>query len=665
MIETALKLLNGTEIFKEKLPAIIEVFVEFYGEENRSYIEERLNSIIPICFNKPEEKKYIIQKAEEAIQNRLYESFFQKYNLENNYENSTFYFPYNLGVKGFSLMEKYEEYKKRTSMSQEDKYNETVASVMYELKTRCNFPHSFEYIKSKMGTPALDEFLRKVPQYMRPHLESVLVNIKDFVDIDEERMKKQVVDKLSTRYPEINMSNFDEYYQNRENNFLKDLDSMLEDFVSMRTEFTEVTKPLSKYKEYCSKCDILEEEIEEKALLKTILDMQEHFPKEEIDRLKSLIEKGKKVNLYDFPTLNQYFSSKLGFISPVACFSSENDKILRDNTEDWRINSIKYDRIRYFKNKGIDKGDNYDDYANSPECQAIAPSPLLVDKVIEAKEVAKEQAKIEFYQSLPDYKSSCDFIRQCGITEPDHGFDENTYENTLMCICPNIVSDESGVRLAPIGAFRLDINKVDALDAYIMHELNHVYELDFIKNDENVTEYRCGWDFITHPKNQTREITLKENKTKRNYELFNEIINELISQDIASLMQQHGIYLFSSEDNYRISNKTSYESTMFIIRDFYKLYHKDILESRRSGDMSKLFAKVGENNFNELNGLFAIFNEHFAGMKIYTMLRELNEGKDTERTRIYHGIIEKRDAIIARMIEQTKEYELNQGQSLS
>lgn len=660
MIEDSLKLLNGDETFISKLPAIIEVFVQFYGEENRSYIEERFNSIIPICFNKPEEKRYIIQEVQDKVKERLYESFTQKYGLTK--DNISKYLPYTLDSRCYTILEKYEEYKQRREMPSQAKYEDSKKDFMDTLSGRYKYPYPFEHIKSK-SPEELEKFLNKLPEYLQYQLKSLLST--PYVDWQEERLKEQIIKLLQEQFPEITPENFEEMYANRSNNCLSNLDNQLEDFISLRAEYREALAPFKPYIEYVEKCKLLEKEISEKHFVNLILEYKDYLPEEEVQELCRQRDNNERLSFYKMPTIDGYFNSDLSFKTDIESFSRENEQILKNSApDDWRLSSIRYDRIRFYKKQGINLGDDYEAYEQDPRCAEVRPPVDLVHRIVEAKKAREEQAKIEFYESLPDFKLVNERIRQAGITHEQPGFDPNTYENTLMCICPNTKEVDGVVSLAPLGVFRLTISHIDTLDAYIMHELNHVYELDLIEDTPTYTKYTSGWDIIVEPKHNDRAVTLEKNEEKRGYELFNEIINELISQDLSELLHQNGVYLFSSPENAKIKNKTSYEGTFFIIRDFYKMYHDEIIASRRSNNMEVLFKKVGEDNFNELNNLFHIFNEHFSGMKIYNVLSQLKDGKDTELTRIYNSIVEKRDIIMAKMIEHTKEYELSQTEGL-
>lgn len=660
MIEESLRLLNGNETFINKLPAIIEVFVQFYGEESRSHIEESFNSIIPICFNKPKEKEYIIQRVQDKVRKLLYEPFILKYGLTK--DNQSKYLPFALDKKCFTIPEKYEEYKERRDMSSEAKFEESKKEFMTILSGRYRYPHSFDHIKSK-SSEELEVFMNKLPEYLRYQLQSLLTT--PFVDWKEQSLKEQVIKLLQGEFPEITLENFDEMYANRNNNCLSNLDNQLADFQAIRREYQQTMDPFQPFIEYVEKCKILEQEISEKHFINLILEYKDYLPESEVQELCRQRDNNERLYLYKMPVIESYFNSSLSFTPDIASFSSENESILKTSEPDnWRLSSIRYDRIRFYKRQGIDHGDDFDAYEQDPRCAEVRPSTELADRIVADKKSREEQARIEYYESLPDFKMDNERIRQAGITNDEPGYDPNTYENTVMCICPNTKEVDGVVSLAPLGIFRLTESSLDTLDSFIMHELNHVYELDLIEDTPEYTKYSCGWEVIIVPKHQDKITTLEKDEEKRDYELFNEIINELISQDISELLHENDIYLFSSPENSKIKNKTSYEGTIFIIRDFYKMYHDDIIASRRGNNMEPLFKKVGEDNFNELNSLFHTFYEHFSGMKIYNVLSQLKDGKDTELTRIYQSIVEKRDIIMAKMIEHTKEYELSQTEGL-
>ena len=78
MNSTLYKMLDPTNTIEQSLPAIIEAFVLFYGEENRAYIEEKFSNTIMIGYGVPDKLRSILSKVNENITEELIENFFNK-----------------------------------------------------------------------------------------------------------------------------------------------------------------------------------------------------------------------------------------------------------------------------------------------------------------------------------------------------------------------------------------------------------------------------------------------------------------------------------------------------------------------------------------------------------------------------------------------------------
>ena len=84
-------------------------------------------------------------------------------------------------------------------------------------------------------------------------------------------------------------------------------------------------------------------------------------------------------------------------------------------------------------------------------------------------------------------------------------------------------------------------------------------------------------------------------------------------------------------------------------KDFYYEFKDAIIKSRKNGNIQVIFNEVGKNNFDNLNSLFAIYNEHFGGMKFYNLVSSLNSNQETEQTKIYYDLVKQRDEILKNM----------------
>ena len=114
-------------------------------------------------------------------------------------------------------------------------------------------------------------------------------------------------------------------------------------------------------------------------------------------------------------------------------------------------------------------------------------------------------------------------------------------------------------------------------------------------------------------------------------------------------MYQKGNYVFGNPHEHKIYNSTSYDSSSFLAKDFYHEFKDAIIKSRRNGNIQIILNEVGKDNFDDLNSLFAIFNEHFGGMKFYNLVSSLNSNQETEQTKIYYDLVKQRDEILKNM----------------
>ena len=184
-----------------------------------------------------------------------------------------------------------------------------------------------------------------------------------------------------------------------------------------------------------------------------------------------------------------------------------------------------------------------------------------------------------------------------------------------------------------------------------------------MKNIEGNKYYGiCGWDIVDGEySNKSPDIvSLEDRKTKREYELFNEIINELISQEITEILFSLNGYIFNTKEDAKIKGGTSYENSLFLVKEFYNTYKKEIIESRRTGDMTELFNVVGKENFESLNKLFHEFYESFPGMSFYSLVQSINKKEETEQTKKFYELVDKRNEILKSM----EEYSQNKGYTL-
>lgn len=297
------------------------------------------------------------------------------------------------------------------------------------------------------------------------------------------------------------------------------------------------------------------------------------------------------------------------------------------------------DRIKYFKKIGIDLGDNYNDYVNNVECKKICSKQEVIDYIIKKREYFVNAFNKEFYESLPRYQKTQNSI---DLLLDREVFTYDTYQNPITCVSPNIKLENGLYKEQNLVLINVNAND-EYLDKNIIHEFNHLLELNLNSVSENTCQMICGWDLLDNN---------VQKQGKRNYELFNEIVNETIAQEISELMHQQGIFIFNSKEDFRDFGGTNYQKSYCIVKELLENYKSKIIESRRNGKIEIIFDAIGKENFESLNVLVNEFNNTFPNSEYYTLMDDLSEQKDTILTRKYNEIMKQKDIIY----EQIKVY---------
>ena len=86
------KILNANSALNNMLPQIIEVFVDYYGEENRAHIETLFNNAILIGYQDEFELSNIIRDIQEEESKRLIKEILKDFNLPDDEVTANKYF---------------------------------------------------------------------------------------------------------------------------------------------------------------------------------------------------------------------------------------------------------------------------------------------------------------------------------------------------------------------------------------------------------------------------------------------------------------------------------------------------------------------------------------------------------------------------------------------
>ena len=344
----------------------------------------------------------------------------------------------------------------------------------------------------------------------------------------------------------------------------------------------------------------------------------------------------------------------------ISAFTSESENMLSDPlTNKWRVDSIKSDRVRYYNKKGINLGDEYELYLHDERCQKITPSHEFADQVIKKLESLRKAFVEELTLSMPHIAREKQRIESANLVSSDNEFLTNVICSGT-CIVPNCIKQDGGYVLKPVSLINAN-NDVEAFDCALIHECNHLYELCLTGNDANKIHSVCGWDSVDIDIKGEEEVHHTLERPKRQYEMLNEAINELIAQDICRLMHESGTYFIGDESVCVNSSRSSYSKLFFLVREFYREFKDAILLSRRSGDLTPLFNEVGKENFEMLNELAYEYENTFSGLKIYKVISELHDGIESEDTLYHKNCVTRKDEILAKM----REHKLQNSPNLS
>lgn len=319
----------------------------------------------------------------------------------------------------------------------------------------------------------------------------------------------------------------------------------------------------------------------------SLLNSKDAFKKELLD-----IEE-KMVNYY-----NKELLSKFPNINPELLF--ENNCFLdyglmeyfRDDVSD---SSNVDKRIKYFKTIGIDLGDNYQNYLENAEALSKIPSK----KVLNDLESVKNKLEKQYISSLNSIASSYHkmveyFQKENFIIDPNRIRDivNDTDPSTLVVMQNN--------KVVPIVFMDTFESEATFGDRGFIHELNHCLSLKVLNIGNKTFNYQMG--FISFFGETTKDIYDPQLESELDSsDLFNEIINDLISIDVLNIAKKENFSIIS--DNYEHS---LYETYFPIIKPFY-LAFKDAIKRFYITNEFKPFKK--EVNKKKLDKLIKVLDK--------------------------------------------------------
>ena len=631
--------LNPTEHLKKSLPLIIEAFVNYYGEEDRSFIEKKFNDSLIFCTQKPDNIERIINDIKEKKATEIIEKLLTKYDFDVNDDNvrKIFSSPLRFGAIEYVPISYYGKYLEESSKTYEErkvKRNEQAVKVLKNI-----FPNlTKENFESFFSNPKLIEEIKNLPKQYEYRKNQIFYYIsEESINGDLEDYKKKSVEFLKNFFPDLTIVNFSEYQNLQKFDVFK---KMYEDLMEKMNEFYQLEKDLELYSNYVNSCKELYKMLSKKYYSDFISENSFLFTPE-------ALEEHKKDSIYSFVSfaLGNSINSEMG----LSAFSFSSDQILKSEPNSYKSQLIKKDRIKFFNGMGIKIDGDYEDYMSNDECIKIIPSYEQVDRIIENKNKYQTLLANDYYSQIGDFVKNRQLIDSLELWSKDDNYNIQNYIGGYTYVSPNVKKSNSEVLLRPIVNINMD-QFCEYTDARIIHEFNHILELSCVASSEKQVDYTCGWDeLVQYPEIKEDIESISSDDKKRKYELFNEIINELIAQDISLVMHKNNIHIFNTKEEAKIKGGTSYERTIILVKDFFEYYKKDIIKSRKNGNINHIINVVGRENFERLNDLFYEFNEKFGGLKIYKVLDDIINKKETDNTLAYYSMIDRAKKIFEEM----------------
>ena len=296
--ETISQRFNASIIIREKLPQIIEAFVNFYGEEERDYIEDKFKKVFIVSYGSPKSYERIIDKNDKKVKDYLEEKLLADLKIPRNLK------------------------------------HRFLESIFGEHEIFDNETPIEEYIKYLNGNISEISYLRisKLLNYFGKNYN---------INIIKRHIKKGGYEEL---------------------------DEVIKVYQKAKEEYHKYLESTKVYRDYIVRCQDLYSKLETKYLKKYINEIKDVFSKDELQELEDFLSKKLPYDELSPRIKNYIGTNPLNSPPLVETFDRESEIIIQKD-DSWQKRSIIQDRITYFKNLGINLGENYQRYQMNKEAK--------------------------------------------------------------------------------------------------------------------------------------------------------------------------------------------------------------------------------------------------------------------------------------------------------
>lgn len=289
-----------------------------------------------------------------------------------------------------------------------------------------------------------------------------------------------------------------------------------------------------------------------------------------------------------FPNLKR---NKLPMVF-INAFNSFDKKFTKDEKENKRI---KDSRITYFKEMGLDLGDNYDAYANSAEAKKLIPSKAQKSEFKKMyKKLLSTQEKLE--ECFAGNASEIEEMLRAynyDLKEVQH---QDLKGNKVSYCMPNTIHGE----VYPVCMFNI-LNLIDPCEMVYVHEFSHALGI----SSKRKSNLYC----------------------KGKFKYINEALEEASIKEVYEYMLSHGYHIMYK--NPGRNNDSIYNSITPIGVAFLNKF-KDSMETIRFGSEEDLYRIIDEETLEKLDAICNTIleereNKEFVGMLQQVAIKQIQE----------------------------------------
>ena len=524
---------------KKVLPFVIEAFTFVYGEKYRDIISDKINNAIIIQHYNIESLKEYILYIEESQKREYAVKFLEK-----------------IGVN-------VEKYKKANYTEELDNKIEKILEY-YINDSDFGFSNKTDYFVP------LQAFKKDNNTNPKRLLLNKIKIINYFFNGEHELVTEKNFDLFTKT----------EKYQQ----ILKKIDELNLVYEPLLSEYKKWEEKLKPYK------DFIDSETERKKRIlekKKSLLFEDIYPKLPIPIKDAISNKTK-----DEKIATILGPANISSESIIELFDSNKIKQLKSEDADFLTKMVIISRqLNYLKNT---YGDTIDEkkinnsflFLEEEDIKQYIPSDDLIHFVTLAREKRYEEALREYYTTRKDF-----------LNLKGQGFDKDSLEYIYENMKGESVfvygkgATRSDNKFVSIMFYTIGSDDGGALCYIFMHECGHI-----IDQNENGLAFESCKDFsITSMKNPY-------DNTCREYEKFNETLNDIFTIEALEFLHSHGMYLiepqkFTLED---VSNYNTALITKNLLQPLLLKFRSQVISAKINADQNELTRYIGQNNFEEL-----------------------------------------------------------------